>query len=1081
MKTLLLSLYVIAVVFTLGCTRPESEKTEVRLVLPTQLSKSQSLSSDETLKYVAINATGDGFNPIFQPWNGCQTQNCTAPASFVLSIPKGSGRLIQVLAVYETSSQQMRFYYGDAKVDLTETSKDLAINLLLATSSQAIQGNVAGRYLTGTNSGPTSEINIRYQPEGKPSLIVEKSSMVNGWFRLFGFQDIKFTYELAATGELLFGGALNLESSVFAASSSVMRATFPKLKRCYDNNCTSSETQDPQIHVWGYFGANPGLVCRDSSMTLTKMKKMDGSAVLGLASNGASIPSDLTDPNNAGNSYIYFSGGSTMGTGGCPSSADANIYSQYLYVDSSLIDGNGNDSMSGLLPPLAFVTANSQRRPFGVSAGANGADLSGVLLPGVESLITSVKLYKKVIGSTASSLHLDSVACADLATEGYSLAGEGIVNASTRAFTIQSNISASEGTTGTVGVLCFTQNGVEHKKGMFVSSYNFSSFSNSGGGGGSGNAVAATSFDILYHDYKISTGQCHEITLQLADFSSSYPNYQVSNTNNVSFTINLSAVTAVMYSQAGCTGNALSSVTIPAGSTSAKIYFAVSSGSAGSFSATTASFGTSVTKYKNVLVSNGSSPTQVGLTASLDYLPINDCHEYEFYLLDYNQVITPATSSTNVNFSLVYTDGSAVTLGGGIYPELTTACTAGTATSTVTLASGAYRGKIALKMGSTSLSNIKLVLTTPYSGSLYINPAAVADHLEIAPTVGGPLFSTDCYSFTVKAKTAANIDLVPAGSSTIPFNLTINSNAGAIYSSPGCITGGSIGGSSFVLSQSTPQVTFYYSPGPYVGTIAMSASSMFVANNGLATYSTAAVQDPAYMYYYNLRTYLKQSHLYNSGSVFGWNSPTWGGLLWTGISTFDVVAAGGAYPTYANTGAPYYLNYIKMDGSQSTSVLNQSAMPALYSYTAALLVRVDNFSDFGAVMSIGTAGAEVQLRSMYSGTVVELYNPTAGAAQVGPSIGNGWSVVFVRRQPGTVGQNKMGIRSNNGTYVDVIYSYSGADSTVSQFLLGNSAALTNTADASYAEAILVDSYLDEAQTDALYLYFKNKFPTLGLP
>jgi hypothetical protein len=266
----------LASIHNLGCTRKNSEKSNLQINLPQQITQNKLgvQGGALTLGHVVINVSGSGMpGPIVINWDADGGK--TAPSSFFVEAPQGDGRLVQILAVYKDSTtSSMSFYYGDVMANFNSPDINLLIPVAAVGTSTIYDGQIAGRYLTSANDGPSGEIEIRFLPPGKPSLLIERSFMFHGWFSVFGLSGQSFSYQLKGFGEL-FGGPVSLDSSAFATTSNtLLKLTLPVHNR---SESSSVKPENPSTYVWGYFGdsnfTSSKKICADFSTALTKMYK----------------------------------------------------------------------------------------------------------------------------------------------------------------------------------------------------------------------------------------------------------------------------------------------------------------------------------------------------------------------------------------------------------------------------------------------------------------------------------------------------------------------------------------------------------------------------------------------------------------------------------------------------------------------------------------------------------------------------------------------------------------------------------------------------------------------------------------
>jgi hypothetical protein len=508
MKSKILIIAVFGLMIT-GCTRKKSDTSTLSFSLPPRVSsvhssnqqaKVSASADDPYLMHVIINITGSDIAPRYRAWD--RHDGGVAPSAFTFdAIPYGSSRLIQVLAVYQSPiTDSMTFFYGDASVALGQPEQNVEIPVLsLGGATSTVTGQISGRYFTSASGGPTADVAIKYNPgSGRQKMLIEKSTIFNGWFSFFALNTVAFEYELQpgpsqAATELMFGGAVNLASGVFSPAENSgaeqnrrIRAALPVHLR---NNSWSGTPElvreEAQIFVWGFWGnaiargsANwsTRTVCRSSlTGSLSRMMRYSPTVANWPAQPGLSLtvngtvatamptPAQLMDATATAMGNMVFSGGS----GNCSSGSQPTNtkYSNWLSVSPTMVDGRGNDNAAGF------------RAPFRVDSSLNWATVTvadprvivGDVLPGVELTIDEFRLFKKV--GVNSNYHFDQADCTQLSTltPDYIPAGSGTADGSGHLI-ITSNISASEATTGTAALICFYKNGKPYSNGAFLNS-----------------------------------------------------------------------------------------------------------------------------------------------------------------------------------------------------------------------------------------------------------------------------------------------------------------------------------------------------------------------------------------------------------------------------------------------------------------------------------------------------------------------------------------------------------------------------------------------------------------------------------
>jgi hypothetical protein len=220
-----------------ACDRKASDSSKLSLVLPISSSQQKQVSAlSGELAHLVVNISGPGLpgGTILQVWDQCKdcAVSMPVPNPFIIDgIPYSADpRLIQVLAVYQDSDYGMAFFYGDILAVMNQPDVSTVINLDLLNSSSAMtSGRIAGRYMDWSGGGPTGRVNIMYEPPGKPRMVIQKSSIINGWFEFFALDVINFDYVLE-DGRVLFDN-VNLNSSELMANSRLLNINIPEHER----------------------------------------------------------------------------------------------------------------------------------------------------------------------------------------------------------------------------------------------------------------------------------------------------------------------------------------------------------------------------------------------------------------------------------------------------------------------------------------------------------------------------------------------------------------------------------------------------------------------------------------------------------------------------------------------------------------------------------------------------------------------------------------------------------------------------------------------------------------------------------
>lgn len=513
-------LLALPVLFT-ACTRPLEDikkSSTVSLSFPKTISdntlhgKLSSMSAGTSqLTHVSINVSGSGIaSPMVLVWDSCR--DCSnpppTPSSFELIVPAGAGRLVQVLTVYENSStNKMTFSYGDRTTDINGTEVSVSVPMTVLNTGNVIDGQVAGRYITSSNAdidhGPTGSVALYYRPAGKPSMIVSREEIMDGWFSFFMLSGLQFEYVVENTGELLWGRAVSLDDSLFAYSSNsnqnVMKLFVPDHVFASDRNGSISDNQTPAtIVVWGYWAlpgssmetyANQRKVCYTSptytvnkyelyrTTSLGTTNPAAGTAMTLSTSYGSNYPplANLVSVDGLAaplQSTLLLLGGAGMASSSCggQTMAGGNDFKYYIAIGS--INYDSKDYLVGFQPPFKF---NANNNIFDVTNASNYKRLSAYVLPGIESLIDGFRIYKS--SGFNDDMWLENPRCSDIANGSTTFSlGQSSATPfapSSGSLQIDSNISiyASQ---GMAAVVCPVKNGVtQNWGGTFVGSYYF--------------------------------------------------------------------------------------------------------------------------------------------------------------------------------------------------------------------------------------------------------------------------------------------------------------------------------------------------------------------------------------------------------------------------------------------------------------------------------------------------------------------------------------------------------------------------------------------------------------------------------
>ena len=429
-------------VLTLASCAPKSaEVSELRIQFPTNIQRTHGLSqfSDDqsvrsfvtldNLDILIVNVTGPNIaHPIFYQWEKprfSESGNSILPPSNIdLAVPKGSARLIQVLAVFTGTNNAMAFFYGDAQKDLSLESEAVGISLTAVGGVTSGEGMIAGRFLTEKNSGPTGTVSYKLNIPNKPAMLIHTGEIFNGWFNFFALQGASFSYEME-NGFTLFKEVSALtDSLVYSGGSSqkTMRMSVPAYYRTNYVNGVSSNIRELEVKrklVLGFFG--PGVdsekICYDPSQK--PLSEMYVDAVSNDVLNWSPLSPNPTSV------FIDGVGGSLGGVANSDAvcADDSNRFLNHITVESSMV--NYHDGILGFQGPFQlFVPPNWQQSTFvyyNLDTATGKMTVSWKYIPGVIGHgVDGVGVFFRT-GNTIEDYHFgDGYSCEQLPMKGFS-------------------------------------------------------------------------------------------------------------------------------------------------------------------------------------------------------------------------------------------------------------------------------------------------------------------------------------------------------------------------------------------------------------------------------------------------------------------------------------------------------------------------------------------------------------------------------------------------------------------------------------------------------------------------------------
>jgi len=491
------------------CTRKaERSSAKVRLELPSQGKSASALST--VLSRLMLNISRPGMATIVVIRDDDNTGSGVSPILEV-ELPSGANTLIQVLAVYDDPvTGGMEFLYNDVNVTLASGDNDVPIQLESLNSSSGVQGRVVGRYALPGPVYPTAFVEMTYDPgAGKPKFVIGDSQMVGGWFNFFLLDDIRFAYRfkhnkapIAFTTDLVAGQRVQRESVQLSDFNDVTYSAgvFPGIgivdlsaqTSMYRTHTTSGpgtfEKVDPFKVVYGFHGSDDlpwiGLYVRfnDSlSSNFSKMKSFaedSGDGDCASVEMGQSFDVTNVIPSPGPPATVLFDGAypCTVNVTSVPYMSSlaggvtfsppmtASWTTDYLEVDRSFIDGQGNDNLAPFLGGFRkiWVSSGGYFNPVGTqthsscSAGCT-TNFAMELVSKADEAYAAIRVYQAATKSEEDvRSNEDNVDCAKFANDpDFTLVGATPVSLGTTSYsTPDITFAAGESTSDYAIALC---------------------------------------------------------------------------------------------------------------------------------------------------------------------------------------------------------------------------------------------------------------------------------------------------------------------------------------------------------------------------------------------------------------------------------------------------------------------------------------------------------------------------------------------------------------------------------------------------------------------------------------------------
>jgi hypothetical protein len=571
-----------------SCGVADEKKSTVNISLPSQKLSARNVNSssgpgifsahrvgsylERVIIYVRGQSVAQQASVVWEACRDCGGTPPAPPSTFSLNVAPGASRLIQVLAVYTDNSGYLEVNYGDSLSNLTSGNNNinLTISPIGLGGGDINIGQIAGRYVdsadagTGLLGGPSGRLNVSYVPPGKPEMIIDRTSMANGWFSALSIQKEFFKYALEG-GPVIFP-ALNIDS--LASTSQIAKINIPSHVKIRDG---STATEAAQTLVLGWFaapglsipslGGNPRKVCYQSA-GFFRSRFTD-----------TTLTTHLTyGPTSGATNEVNFQVPANHSACALPTDIGNDIYSsgslEYLSTLAfrpSQFDNGGKDSFAGIDGYL-----KSQRAPMNgfnsvvVTKAPDRLEIGAEFMPGAQLLFDSfsVLLYSSAqrLGRTPDG----GADCQALISSGAASERASVNMNLTTAYQSNIGISAAEysGLQNPAIVICPKKLGVFAARGRINQDFKYP---------GDSLPQEVTHFMIRYPSV-VGIGGCYkgEVLLTLSSGNLGYN----SETRTILIASEVSPSIPILSNFANCGGLALNAnVTIPAGKTSGEFFY----------------------------------------------------------------------------------------------------------------------------------------------------------------------------------------------------------------------------------------------------------------------------------------------------------------------------------------------------------------------------------------------------------------------------------------------------------------------------------------------------------------------------
>lgn len=751
-------------IFLSACTRPLGDKpSSMTIALPKEMMLKTGNATQATLAFlghVVINVRGPGISvPISVNFEADKHDGGTPtslPASFTLDVPAGSGRLIQIVAVYLDPTTKMGdFYYGDVTQDLITGDNNIMIPVNLVGSGSVEGGRISGRYYLADGSTPSGIMEARYQPlGGRPAVVIERSSILNGWFSSFALDSVPLDIVLAPSEVKLFTALKlsNFDATTFTDNKK-MKIILPNRYQSY--GASGGDNKRAETSVIGFFGDGVPSVAKvcytEASRAYTQIFTDSNKTTPIQWSVDSTNPADMRAIKSSA-------------VVACVATDISAAYTTVIPFRPVLLNSwSGSEAIPGFIGIFQFpsdVTNGSS--PVQVSYGSAGQyNVRFSVLPGTSGVADSVGVFYRASNSPRDYYgNGGAVPCQQIAQGGLGFTKISSIPLVAGTLDYNGNYSSpADISNNAVMAFCPIKGGIAMGGGFVTDHLN----NNSGS-----MPMAANSFNASAELSVVGTGQCHRIRLSLVNESNGNISYNVANSAIRSLTFSDNATNMSYFAdENACISGAptTNSVSINSNSFNGEVWFKNTSVENRQITFASTSF-SATPVYRSVNVSfqtpGGATRLKV-LNGSLKMGP-NECRIVDVYTTNGVDIPSPHTVTINL-FKLNLSMSSVTDTSFDFYAD----CASTTPISSIVFA-GDFKKTFAVKSGG-SPSNDRIIQMTGLSTfNLYYNIQPHADHLAIKINNGNPVYKGSCVPLYIEAQ---DINNAKVSSATFDFGLNV--------------------------------------------------------------------------------------------------------------------------------------------------------------------------------------------------------------------------------------------------------------------------------------------------------------------